>query len=209
MARFETAYNFIKKWEGGFANVAQDKGGITYAGITYKNFPTWSGWDYIFSRPQPIKRGTVFPELSNAVRNFYRLAFWDRYKFGNIIDQNVANILFDWFVNSGGLAAGTTGTETFGVDEILNRDFGKNLPIDKKIDSQTIAAINSVNAKQLYNTIKIEREKFYKKLVADDPSQNVFLTGWLNRLAAFPQYTGGVVGILMLLIISVILLFNS
>lgn len=208
MARFETTYEkFIKPFEGGYANIANDKGGVTYAGITYKNFPTWSGWEFIFSQPQPIKRGTVFPELNDKVKNFYRLAFWDKYKFGNIIDQSLANIIFDWFVNSGSLAFGTSGHETFGVDEILNRDFGKRLPIDKKIDSATINAINSVNSKKLYEIIKKEREIFYRTLVKNDSTQSKFLAGWLNRINAFPVYKSVLLPLLFILITLIFLTF--
>lgn len=208
MARFETAYEkFVKPWEGGYANVADDKGGETYAGISRKFFPTWSGWSVIdeIKKTRTIKHNEIIPALTDKVTNFYRLAFWDKYNFSSIIDQNVANILFDWLVNSGGNAAGTTGAETFGVDEILNRDFGKKLPIDRVIDSATIKAINSVNAKQLYDTIKVEREKFYRSLVAKDSSQAKFLQGWLNRLTSFPAY--GFSTVLLLLIVGLILLF--
>lgn len=211
MARFETAYEkFVKPWEGGYANVTDDKGGETYAGISRKFFPTWSGWSIIDSikAQRTIKHNEIIPSLTEKVKNFYRLAFWDKYNFNSIVDQNISNILFDWLVNSGGNAAGTIGPETFGVDEILNRDFGKKLKFDRVIDRETINAINSVDAKKLYNTIKTEREKFYRQLVTNDSTQQKFLKGWLNRLTSFPPYVvSGVTTILLLLIVALIFIF--
>lgn len=210
MARFETAYEkYVKPWEGGYANVANDKGGETYAGISRKFFPTWSGWATVdaIKKERAIRHNELIPSLTDKVKTFYRLAFWDKYGFSSIVDQNIANILFDWLVNSGGNAAGTVGVETFGVDEILNRDFGTRLKIDRIIEKDTINAINNVNAKQLYETIKVEREKYYRTL-AEDPTQRKFLQGWLNRLQSFPGYmVGSFTTILLILIIGLIYIF--
>lgn len=187
MGIFATSYNtYIKPIEGGYANVTNDKGGETYAGITRKNFPSWVGWSVIDAKPHPIKHNAKFSELDTAVSDFY-LGLYNQNNFNKITNQNVADILFDWFVNSGYLAVNTKEPETYGVDEILNKYFGKNLPMDGKFDAATIAAINSVDPVKLYNQIKKERETFYRTRVAKDATQQKFLNGWLNRLAKFPN----------------------
>ncbi len=34
----------------------------------------------------------------------------------------------------------------------------------------------------------LARERFYRQIVRDDPSQGVFLRGWMNRLAGLKAY---------------------
>lgn len=206
MANFKTSYEkYIKPIEGGYANVSGDKGGETYAGITRKNYPTWSGWTVVDSKPHPIKNNTKFSELDEAVENFY-LGLYNQNNFNKITNQNIADILFDWFVNSGYLAVKTSAAETYGVDEILNTYFGFSLPMDSRFDDATIKAINSVDASKLFDLVKSNRETFYKEIVRKDSTQEKFLTGWLNRIAKF-TYTAALISPYLLLIILIIFIW--
>lgn len=206
MANFKTSYEkYIKPIEGGYANVSGDQGGETYAGITRKNFPAWSGWSVIDSKPHPIKNNTKYPELDTAVENFY-LGMYNDNNFNKIVNQNVADILFDWFVNSGYLAVRTTTPETYGVDEILNKYFGFNLPMDSRFDDATIKAINSVNASKLFDLIKNNREVFYKEIVRKNPSQEKFLAGWLKRIGKF-SYLATAISLPFLILFIIVLIW--
>lgn len=207
MATFLTAYkNYILPAEGGYANVKEDKGGETYAGIARNFHPNWEGWPFIdkIKATRVIKRNEKFPELTPKVEAFY-LNVWSKNNFDKIINQDVSNILFDWYINSGSNAVNTRGVETYGIDEILNRDFGFSLPIDSKFDSETIKAINSVDPVKLYTIIKEERRKFYEVLIKNNPSQQVFAAGWFSRIAKFPDLVGGT-GVFLSLILVVIVL---
>jgi len=189
MAEFAPAYDtFIKPLEGGYANVTGDKGGETYGGIARKFWASyvqvWNFIDAYKAKYGAIKHNQKFKELEQPVRQFY-LYMWNRHGFGKINNQDIANITFDWFVNSGSLAFNTKSPETFGVDEILATKFNQKVPVDGKLDKTTIDAINRVNAVQLHAAIKDEREKFYRTLAARDASQQKFLKGWLNRINQF------------------------
>lgn len=214
MANFLTSYNtYIKPIEGGYANHPADKGGETYGGIARNYNPGWKGWTDIDLIKRTTYKDKVIPNnkkfsplLDEPVESFYE-NLWNKNNFGLIKNQQVTDILFDWFINSGSNAASTKGKETYGVDEILNRDFGFKLPIDSKFDTATINAINAVNQEQLYNTIKTERKKFYETLIANNPSQKVFETGWFKRLAGFPGFSSGISLILLLLIVFLFIIF--
>lgn len=211
MADFITTYNkWIKPVEGGYSNVTSDLGGETYAGISRKAFPNWSGWPFIDAQPHPIPRYKIFPELNKPVEAFYKNLYTSN-NFDKINNQNVADILFDWFVNSGSNAANTKGTETYGVDEILNRDFGYRLPLDAKFDSATINAINSVNSAKLHGIIKNERIKFYNVIIERNPSQKANEKGWLARIAAFPDIqayiTLGGMGLMILIVLVLFIVY--
>lgn len=203
MASFDIAYNkFIKPIEGGYSNVASDLGGETYGGISRKNWPNWMGWAFIDSvkaKSGTIKRYTKFSQLDAPVAAFYKV-MWDKNYFGSIQSQDVANILFDWYVNSGGAAFDTRPEETYGVQEILVKWFGKNISADGAMGPQTIAAINSVDSAKLHSIIKEQRKVFYDWIVKNNASQSANYAGWLNRLKSFPDLAKSGVGILAILL---------
>ena len=133
MADFKTSYDkYIKPAEGGYSNVAQDKGGQTYAGITKKYFPNWQGWTvvdfYIKTKGEP-KRNSIIPGLTQLVEDFY-LERWNSQRFGEIKSQPVTDILFDFYVNSG-------GTAIKAVQKIVG------VTADGSIGPATLAAINA------------------------------------------------------------------
>lgn len=205
MASFDVAYDkYVKPLEGGYSNESADAGGETYGGIARNYNPSWSGWAFIDQKKKTgaIKRYTIFKELDAPVRQFY-LGLWNSKLFGQIKNQDIANILFDWFVNSGSNYLYTKSPATFGTQEILNQWFGKSLITDGAIGPKTIEAINQVDQAKLYAKIKEQRKVFYDNLVANKPSQSVFYNGWIGRLKAFPDAitsTGvGIVGVLLLI----------
>ena len=193
MASFKIAYDrFIKPGEGYYVNNPADKGGETYGGIARNFFPNWQGWTVVdfykkHTNPNP-PTNTKIPGLEGMVEEFFKVQFWDRNRFTEIQNQDLANIIFDWNVNSG-----STGIKK--VQQILG------ITADGAIGPQTLGAINSANPQSLYSAIKTAREAFYKSL-ATNPTQAQFLKGWLNRLAKFPDLiatpTGGAIGILFL-----------
>lgn len=210
MALFEPAYLLERKHEGYYVNNPSDKGGETYAGIARNIYPNEPIFKVIDSYKQklgrPLKVNERVPDTENLVRQFY-LNLWEKNGFGKIVNQDVANILYDWFINSGYLAFNTKAIETFGVQEILNRDFKKSLRLDARLGTDTINTINAVNGPLLYNTIKKERINFYKNLVTKNPSQSVFLAGWLKRINSFQDLKLTTkAGLLVLLIAAIIVI---
>lgn len=192
MADFLKSYNnYVKPVEGGYSYIKADKGGETYAGISRRYHPTWPGWDFIDKQQKPIAWNKKYSELTPLVNQFYEKMYTDN-NFHKIKNQAVADILFDWFVNSGYAAVNTRAPETFGVDEILNNRFGFKLPIDSQFDSKTIDAINATDPVKLHTEIKKERKNYYNFLLSKDPSQLVFAKGWLARIDKFPNLATGI-----------------
>jgi lysozyme family protein len=122
-------------------------------------------------RRPAIRHTARFPQLDASVEQFYR-DMWNANRFGEINDQDVANIAFDWFVNSG--ASGIRG-----VQKILGVSQTGVLGL------VTLTAINQRDSVQLFNSIKAARKSFYDAIVQRDPSQQVFYKGWINRIEAF------------------------
>lgn len=132
MADFLQAYKKTSKNEGGYANVKNDTGGETYAGISRKWFPNWSGWKIVDAR-KPLKQGQVLDisALHALVRAFYKMNFWDPISGDDIEDQLTAERLYDFGVNAG------APRSVMQIQEILG------IPQTGKVDAATIAAINN------------------------------------------------------------------
>lgn len=176
MAQFNNAYyNYTKPFEGGYANVANDKGQETYAGISRRFYPNeiaiWSFIDKI-KQSRVIKNNELFPELTNAVTNFYK-KIWDKNRLGEINSQAVANLLYDYIVHSG------SGTAVKAIQRIVIT------PADGIIGDHTIHKINSLPDDVVFSNLLKQRTDFLKSLIDKDPTQEDFRKGWMARMQKF------------------------
>lgn len=159
----------VLKWEGGFVNHPNDKGGATNKGVTLSTFRKYFG-----------KTKTV-DDLKNITNEqwqyIFKKGFWDRWKADLIKNQSIAELLVDWLYNSG----------TWGIkypQQVLG------VVPDGVVGSKTIAAINSYpSQEELFYKLWNRRKKHYEDIVKRNPSQKIFLKGWMNRLNSF-KYNG-------------------
>ena len=154
----------IKKWEGGYSDNPNDRGGATNSGVTLAVYQSVYGknktkndlkrmtndqWDYIFTK-----------------------LYWNKWKADDIKNQSIANILVDWVWMSG-----------LGTIKKIQSLFG--LTADGIVGNKTISYINSHDQEDVFNKIWNRRKSFYESLVKNNPSQKVFLNGWMNRLNTY------------------------
>lgn len=173
MAQFEAAYRVTAQHEGGWANVAGDSGGETYAGIARRYHPHWHGWG-IVDAVKGKKHGQFIDNsmLRMHVKDFYRQQFWSKMHGDLIQSQRVANFTYDFFVNSG---AG-------GLKEV-QRAVG--VTADGRIGPRSLKALNEANEDELMNKLIAARIDFVVSIVIRKPSQAKFLNGWLRRILSF------------------------
>ena len=158
---------FILKWEGGFVDHKNDKGGATNMGVT---IATWrqNGYDKDGDGDIDVADLKLLTK-QDVINRILKPHYWDRWKADQIISQPIANILVDWVWGSG----------KWGVI-IPQRLLG--LQADGVVGQLTIAAVNKQNPAELFARIKTARVEFLNNIVKNDPSQKVFLRGWINRL---------------------------
>jgi len=178
MANFNEAYLLTGHNEGGYANNPNDHGGETYAGIARNFWPAWSGWilvdkgkqltKTIQSLNQWLKNNGIEPYVSD----FYKKNFWDVNKLDAINDQQIANNVYDFGVNSGVSRGAKTLQQSAGVT------------IDGIIGNMTIAAVNGAEPKIIYDKYNQIRSDFYHKL-AQNPGQLQFLKSWMSRIKPY------------------------
>ena len=90
---FNKALQFVLKWEGGYSNNPNDKGGATNKGITQSTYNTW-----LRSKGQNIK--DVRNITNDEVREIYYNNYWVKAGCPNMTDK-FAILAFDTAVNMG------------------------------------------------------------------------------------------------------------
>lgn len=167
MADVKILAPFILKWEGGFVNDPVDRGGATNKGVT---IATWRqvGYDKDGDGDIDVDDLRLLTQ-DDAVKRVLKPHYWDRWRGDEIRSQSVANILVDWVWGSG----------AHGI-KIPQRVLG--VAQDGIVGPKTLAALNAQDPRVFFGKIKAERETFFRRIVAGNPSQNRFLKGWLNRL---------------------------
>lgn len=179
MAKFEIAEAITGRNEGGYANNPADTGGETYAGIARNYWPSWQGWPLIdrikvnFGRDAKTinKYAKIDPFIAPAISKFYKQNFWDVNKLDQFNDQQLANTVYDFGVNSG------TGRAAKYLQQVVG------VSADGKIGPQTLAAVNKLEAKVTHEKYNRERESFYRSIAKGNQLQ--FLKSWLSRLKPY------------------------
>ncbi len=162
MADFIPAFEAALRNEGGFqlTTTAGDRGGMTYAGISRRSFPGWSGWGAVDRGAQPA------PE---AVRSHYWANFWAPLHLNEVQDQAVARSLFDFGINAGAKTSTRLAQAVLGVTP------------DGVLGPKTLAALNAMPPAQFLPLFALAKIARYRDIVARDRSQLKFLVGWINR----------------------------
>lgn len=163
MAEFEPAFDRVLLKEGGYklTNNPADRGGQTYAGVSRRWNPGWTGWAY-------VDRGETPP--TSLVRSLYREKYWDVMRLDELMHQSIADSLFEFGVVADPRVSAKLAQIVLG------------LAPDGVVGPKTLAALNGMSSPDLFLArfvvAKIAR---YRDIVTKDVSQRVFLLGWINR----------------------------
>jgi lysozyme family protein len=168
MSNFLKAVEKVLKHEGGFVNHPADRGGATNWGITQKTY------EKFMRRPVTVDEIRRMPK-GNAVA-IYKEDYWDKVGGDKIKKYAIAFVLFDQAVNRGHNRAIKQAQKILGLYQ------------DGIIGPKTIAAINDTNETEFLNKYLAESEKAYRSIASANPSQVVFLKGWLNRVESLRDY---------------------
>lgn len=199
---WEKAYADMLKFEGGYANHPADRGGETYMGIARKVWKKWKGWEIVdHYKTITSDRGRLNELLSKdkklqkLVKAFYKRNFWDKVH-GDELPSKLARKTFDTAVNMGtrwGIRLLQKALNGINIhrERRGQRPLFRDLEVDGIYGRNTRNAINVVfdeygkeEGQELildwYSNYQAER---YHAIVTRNPSQKVFLKGWLRRAA--------------------------
>lgn len=155
--------------EGGYVNHPADKGGPTRWGVTLQTLADW--------REAPCTAEDVKNLSKEEAIKIYRALYY----IGPGIDtlpQGIQSHILDIGVNSG------PRTAIKMLQRVLN-SFGESLVIDGVIGNATRDACRRYEASKINNSLVEARMRFYEDIVANNPSQRVFMAGWTKRAESF------------------------
>jgi len=164
---FQIALEFVLRWEGGYVNDPQDRGGATNKGVTQRVYDSYMELNHSYTK-------SVRSISNDEVEAIYRLMYWDVIK-GDLLPLKIAVAVFDWAVNSGPHRAIKKLQDVLGVK------------IDGVVGPVTINAIREMPCNEdLILRYLEKRRRFY--LVIGKGEQKKFLRGWLNRLDSLRSF---------------------
>jgi len=209
MANFELAARKILKHEGGFQKSPNDPGNFTSSGKLVGTNKGISAQVYErFLGREPSERD-MRNLTDREADQIYKKQYWDRIWGDRFQDQSLAEIVFDYAVNSG------VGRAVQLLQYIYNNYFAgtrRKLAVDGGMGPNTFGAITSVNPAQLFNVYKKYRTWYYQHLVPGRSGENhgygpvpqdassfftnvlrarsnqklsKFFNGWINRINSF------------------------
>lgn len=156
----------ILKWEGFISNHPNDYGGLTIYGIAKNFHPNWVGFKIYEQNINNLLK--VKPLLKQLAIKFYIENYFSPLKELYQSHPLSALFLFDWNINAGNVSIKK-------LQEILG------VVKDGVIGEKTLKKASEFSDLKLLSLLIIKRIEFYKNIVLNDKSQEVFLIGWLNR----------------------------
>lgn len=169
MAKVELFAPKILRYEGGFVNDPNDRGGATNMGVT---LATWRMVGYDKDGDGDIDADDIKLLSTADAVSVLKQNYWNRWKADQIANQSIAEILVDWVWGSG----------KWGI--IIPQRLLKVLD-DGIVGTGTLFALNNANQRGLHAAIFQARKTFIEELVRNHPDQLKFFNGWMNRLNNF------------------------
>jgi peptidoglycan hydrolase-like protein with peptidoglycan-binding domain len=155
------ALRFTLKWEGGYVNDPYDPGGETNKGVTIATYNSYR------SR-KGLSRQSVRYITDAEVYEIYRDMYWAPSQ-SNLMTRALAIVHFDTAVNFG------VGGATIFLQETLG------LRADGVFGNMTRDALSRANSAATARKYVQGRINYRYQRVRENPTQERFLQGWLNR----------------------------
>lgn len=164
MATVDDMLDAVIRREGPYNHLAADRGGATAWGITQSTLSAWLGRT---ATTDEIKQLT--PPAAKAI---YRALYYERPRI-DILPDPLDDAVFDFAVNSGPhIAIGA-------LQEVLK------IERDGIIGPKTLAASIACDTRSTINALSAWRIMMFARICRRDPSQLIFLQGWLRRALEF------------------------
>ncbi len=164
--QIEQLVNQVLENEGGFVDHPADRGGPTNHGVTQRTLAHW--------RKCEVSSDDVRQLSKEEACEIYCQMYWRDYKLDTICDNPVVNEL---------LLDSSIQHDPVSTIKMLQRAIGSTP--DGLIGPMTRAAAQACSAQDLAAAFVAERVVYYGKVVKRDPSQVVFIDGWLQRMARY------------------------
>lgn len=173
MDNFQYALEKTLRWEGGYQDNPNDPGNFNSAGV---NIGTNMGISapvleaYMGTRPT---REDMLTLSHDTAAEIYRRDYWSAVRAGEIINSDLAALIFDMAVNHGPASAVRAAQRAVGVKA------------DGVMGPITLAALNRGNPARIIAAMVDARLNLYRQIVNRKPNMQVFYKGWVKRALSF------------------------
>lgn len=164
MNNFELALEKVLQYEGGYTNHINDNGGETNFGIT-ENVARDFGYS-----------GDMRNLTLDIVKEIYHKKYWLTLKLNNISSYYISSYVFDMGVLHGIKRAGII------FQTAINFMSQIKIDVDGVIGNKTLQAYEPLKKDLLLKHMKGLRYEFVHSLIENNPSQQIFFNGWVNRI---------------------------
>lgn len=185
--KFDKSIAFSLKYEGSFNWVLKDgkpvlkgyakadAGGLTSYGVTNSTLQT-------AYKQGIVPHNDITKLTQDEAKLIYKKNYWDKYDWASL-EFPVCLCTLDLVINHGPKGAATI------IQRAIN-DCGGNVVVDGAYGPKSKAAAKACDPKALCKALVARRKEYYEKIVANKPSNKVFIKGWLNRNNAMAKAAG-------------------
>lgn len=175
MADVQQAVDVVLRQEdstlsGVVTNEASDCGGLTRFGLCAKYHAALQTAGFYNPTQVPQAQALQMAEQT------YATEYGTPLMLAQINDQGLATALLSFAVNDSQHQAVVL------LQQAVNA-CGGSLKTDGAMGPATLAAVNAADPRQLVSQLCNQQNAYYQSIVAKNPSQQVFLKGWQNRVA--------------------------
>jgi hypothetical protein len=158
-SNFERYQEKVFKHEGGYVNDPADPGGATNKGIIFRNFKKWAKSD-LGIEPTLGNLQNLSTEQASIL---YKKHFWDTFRGDEFDNGSTAFAVYDWTVTSGGAIKQ--------LEKNVSKTLFSGITVDGKLSSNEVAALNKINAKDLFDLVNQSRLDYYDVLIEKSKSK--------------------------------------
>lgn len=177
--KFLVAFNRTLGHEGGLSNHAADRGGLTKYGVTAA---TWRAY---CAEVRPLDLRSVAEITLEDAQAVYARGYWSPLGLDAVEDVDVAAEIFDTAVNCGPGRAAEIAQEAV---NLLRPESVGALVVDGRMGPLTRQALNALvrlgHKQALIAALNFYQASHYVGIIRRDPSQRVFVRGWMKRAFA-------------------------
>jgi len=159
---FKQSLQYVLESEGLFTDNPLDSGGATMHGITLETYR-------VFKKNTHLTPNDLKNISDEDVSTIYFYQYWNVCDC-SLLPDGVDYCVFDFAVNAGYGRSIKTLQKAVGAD------------VDGHLGPITLALVNHKDQLGLIKAFSDQKEAFYKGIVANKPSQIIFLDGWLARI---------------------------
>lgn len=160
------AINLIMANEGGYSNIALDRGGPTKWGITMDDLREW------------LKRPITVQDVQNITPEQAHEFYWEFYLKPLMLDKLNSYPVVACLADCSVLYGEPTIVR---ITQTILKGYGYNLMVDGKMGDITVVTLNKMNPVKFVPDFHAQILNRITEIVTNDPSQEIFAKGWTDR----------------------------